>query len=249
MKLFIVGFGSGEKKYMTQQALSALEQADLIIGYTTYIEILKKSFPDLHCLATPMRKEIDRCKMAVQEVLKNQDIALVSSGDSGIYGMAGILLEIVHEMHFENQIEIEIIPGITAASLAASVLGAPLMHDFTVISLSDLLTPLELIYKRVSCAAQADFVICLYNPKSKSRTDYLAQAAELIMQYRSPGTPVGIVRNAGRSDQKVWQTTLQELKQQPVDMFCIVIIGNSQSYFQGDYMITPRGYQLSTIPT
>ncbi|MDE7121840.1 MAG: precorrin-3B C(17)-methyltransferase, partial [Oscillospiraceae bacterium] len=162
MKLFVIGFGSGEKKHMTQQAVSALKQSDLVIGYTTYIEILKKDFPDLHYLATPMRKEIDRCKMAVQETLKNQTVALVSSGDSGIYGMAGILLEIVHEMQMENQIEIEIVPGITAASLAASVLGAPLMHDFAVISLSDLLTPLELIYKRVSCAAQADFVICLY---------------------------------------------------------------------------------------
>ncbi len=248
MKLFVIGFGSGEKKHMTQQTVSALEQSDLVIGYTTYIEILKKNFPNLHYLATPMRKEIDRCKMAVQETLKNQNVALVSSGDSGIYGMAGILLAIVQEMQAENQIEIEIVPGITAASLAASVLGAPLMHDFAVISLSDLLTPLELIYKRVSCAAQGDFVICLYNPKSKSRTEYLAQAADLILQYQSPDTPVGIVRNAGRTDQTSWMTTLRELKNQPVDMFCIVIIGNSQSYFQDQnqkiYMITPRGYSL-----
>lgn len=258
MKLFVVGFGSGEKKFMTQQAVTALEQSDLVIGYTTYVEILKKDFPDLHYLSTPMKKEVDRCQMAVQEALRHQTVALVSSGDSGIYGMAGILLEIVHKMQLENQdlnnLEIEIVPGITAASLAASALGAPLMHDFAVISLSDLLTPLDLIYKRISCVAQADFVICLYNPRSRTRTEYLAHSAELIMQYQSPDTPVGIVRNAGRSsDQKIWTTTLRELKDQPVDMFCVVIIGNSQSYLQeqagnpgnsGIYMITPRGYQL-----
>lgn len=242
MKIFVVGFGSGDRKYMTEQAVFVLQHADLIVGYTTYIDLLKKQFPKLHYYATPMRKEIDRCRFAVQEALKGQDIALVSSGDSGIYGMAGILLEIVQDMQAE--IEIEIVSGVTSASLAASVLGAPLMHDFAVISLSDLLTPLELIYKRISCAAKADFVICIYNPKSKSRTEYLAKASELIMQYQSPDTPVGIVRNAGRSDQKAWFTTLEELKNQPVDMFCIVIIGNSQSYIKNNYMITPRGYQL-----
>lgn len=242
MKIFVIGFGSGEKKYMTEQAIFALKSVDLVIGYQVYIDLLKKSFPDLNYYASPMRKEIDRCKFAVQEALKNQDIALVSSGDSGIYGMAGILLEVMQEM--QAKIEIEIVAGITSASLAAAVLGAPLMHDFTVISLSDLLTPLELIYKRISCAAQGDFVICIYNPKSKSRTEYLAHSAELIMQYQSPNTPVGIVRHAGRENQKAWFTSLKELKNQPVDMFCIVIIGNSQSYIKNNYMITPRGYLL-----
>ncbi|MBD5141996.1 MAG: precorrin-3B C(17)-methyltransferase [Ruminococcus sp.] len=242
MKIFVIGFGSGDRKYMTEQAIFALKSVDLIIGYQVYIDLLKKEFPDLNYSTSPMRKEIERCKFAVQEALKNKNIALVSSGDSGIYGMAGILLEIVQDMQAE--IEIEIVAGITSASLASSVLGAPLMHDFSVISLSDLLTPLELIYKRISCAAQGDFVICIYNPKSKSRTEYLAQACELIMQYQSPDTPVGIVRNAGRENQKAWFTSLKELKNQPIDMFCVIIIGNSQSYIKNNYMITPRGYKI-----
>lgn len=227
---------------MTQQAAEVLQQADLIIGYQTYIHLLKEMFPDLHYAASPMRQEADRCRLAIQEARKGQTIALVSSGDSGIYGMAGILLEIANDM--QADIEIEIISGVTAASLAASVLGAPLMHDFAVISLSDLMTPLELIYQRVSCAAQADFVICFYNPKSRARTEYLAHAAELVMQYRAADTPVGIVRNAGRNHQKAWFSKLENLKNEPVDMFCTVIIGNSQSYIQNQRMITPRGYAL-----
>jgi precorrin-3B C17-methyltransferase len=189
-----------------------------------------------------MRREIERCRIAIEEALQGKSVALVSSGDSGIYGMAGILMELVEDMHAD--LEVVPVAGVTAASAAAAVLGAPLMHDFAVISLSDLMTPLERIYQRVSCAAQGDFVICLYNPRSKTRSEYLAHAADLVMAHRSADTPVGIVRNAGRPDQTAWLTTLHQLKEEPVDMLCIVIIGNSQTVIRGGKMITPRGYQI-----
>lgn len=175
--IYVVGFGPGDRPYMTQQAIDAVTQADLVVGYTTYIRLLEEQFPELRYYATPMRKETDRCRAAVEAALTGKTVALVSSGDSGIYGMAGVLLEIAAEM--QADVEIIAVPGVTAASAAAAVLGAPLMHDFAVISLSDCMTPLELIWRRVSLAAEADFVICLYNPKSRSRTEYLAQAAVL----------------------------------------------------------------------
>ena len=238
--IYVVGFGPGDRPYMTQQAIDAVTQADLVVGYTTYIRLLEEQFPELRYYATPMRKETDRCRAAVEAALTGKTVALVSSGDSRIYGMAGVLLEIAAEM--QADVEIIAVPGVTAASAAAAVLGAPLMHDFAVISLSDCMTPLELIWRRVSLAAEADFVICLYNPKSRSRTGYLAQAAALIGQHRLPDTPVGIVRNAGRAEEKAWITTLEKLPEEPVDMFCVVLIGNSQTYVQNGKMITPRGY-------
>lgn len=241
--IYVVGFGPGDKQFMTMQAVEIIEQADLIVGYTTYTDILKAQFPDKKYLSTPMRKETDRCLLAVEKALEGNTVAMVSSGDSGIYGMAGIMLEITDEM--QADVEIVTVPGITAASTAASVLGAPLMHDLSLISLSDLMTPLELIFKRVDAAASADFVISLYNPKSRKRVDYLEKAADIIMKYRDKGTPVGIVRNAGRPDQKAWLTTLSELKNEPVDMFCVVIIGNSQTYVKNNRMITPRGYKIN----
>lgn len=238
--IYVVGFGPGDRLYMTQQAIDAITGADLVVGYTTYIRLLEEQFPGLHYFSTPMRKETDRCRAAVEEALAGKTVALVSSGDSGIYGMAGVLLEIAAEM--QADVEVTAVPGVTAASAASAVLGAPLMHDFAVISLSDCMTPLELIWRRVSLAAEADFVICLYNPKSRSRTEYLAKAAALIRQHRAPETPVGIVRNAGRADEKAWITTLERLPEEPVDMFCVVLIGNSQTYVQHGKMITPRGY-------
>lgn len=241
--IYVVGFGPGDKQFMTMQAVEIIEQADLIVGYTTYTDILKAQFPDKKYLSTPMRKETDRCRLAVEKALEGNTVAMVSSGDSGIYGMAGIMLEIADEM--QADVEIVTVPGITAASTAASVLGAPLMHDLSLISLSDLMTPLELIFRRVEAAASADFVISLYNPKSRKRVDYLEKAADIIMKYRDKGTPVGIVRNAGRPDQKAWLTTLSELKNEPVDMFCVVIVGNSQTYIKNNRMITPRGYKIN----
>lgn len=241
-RVYVVGFGPGKKEYMTIEAASVIENADLIVGYTTYVNLLKEEFPEKEYLTTPMRKEVERCRIAVEKAMEGNTVAMVSSGDSGIYGMAGVVMEVAEEMNAD----VEVIPvaGVTAASAAAAVLGAPLMHDFSIISLSDLMTPLEKIYKRVSCAAEGDFVICLYNPKSNKRVEYLENAAERIMKFRSEDTPVGIVRNAGRDNMESWLTTLGELKNEPVDMFCIVLIGNSQTYVKNGKMITPRGYKV-----
>ncbi len=240
-KLYAVGFGPGGYDHMTAKAIEVINNVDIITGYTAYVEMMKKYFPDKNYVATPMKKEIDRCAMAVDLAAEGNDVAMISSGDSGIYGMAGILLEIANEK--QADIEIVTVPGVTAASAAASVLGAPLMHDFTIISLSDLMTPLDLIMKRVDCAGQGDFIVCLYNPKSKKRVDYVEKAADILMKYRSPETPVGIVRNAGRDDESSLITTLAEVKDAPIDMFSIVIIGNSNTYVKDGKMITPRGYQ------
>jgi len=241
-KLYVVGFGPGGYEHMTKKAVDVIQKADVITGYTTYVNILKEFFPDKHYIATPMMQEVKRCELAVEEARKDQTVAMVSSGDSGIYGMAGIIYQVAEEKNAD--IEIETVPGVTAASAAASVLGAPLMHDFAVISLSDLMTPLELIMKRVDCAGQGDFIVCLYNPKSKKRTDYVEQAADILLKYRRPDTPAGIVRNAGRKDEHSCITTLEKLKDADIDMFSVVIIGNSQTYERNGRMITPRGYSL-----
>lgn len=242
-KLYVVGFGPGGYEHMTAKAIDVIKKADVVTGYTTYVNLLKEYFPDKQYIATPMMQEVKRCEMAVEEACKDQVVAMVSSGDSGIYGMAGIIYQVAQEK--QADIEIETVPGVTAASAAASVLGAPLMHDFAVISLSDLMTPLDLIMKRIDCAGQGDLIVCLYNPKSKKRTGYVEQAADILMKYRSPQTPAGIVRNAGRKDEASAITTLGELKNAEIDMFSVVIIGNSQTYESNGKMITPRGYRLS----
>lgn len=240
-RLMVIGFGPGGQEDMTYRAQKAIEEADIVVGYTTYIELLKPLFPEKEYLATPMMQEVKRCEMAVELAKKHQKIALVSSGDSGIYGMAGIVMEVAKKKN--APIEVEVVPGITAASAAAAILGAPLMHDFSVISLSDLMTPLSLIMKRVECAGMADMIVCLYNPKSKKRTTYVEQAADILMKYRDKKTPVGVVRHAGRKEQSSYITTLEELKDMPLDMFCVVIIGNSSTYVMDQKMITPRGYE------
>lgn len=227
---------------MTDKCIRVIQEADIVTGYTTYVELLKAYFPEKTYLATPMMQEVKRCRMAVEEAVRGQTVAMVSSGDSGIYGMAGIIYQVAEEMGAE--IEIETVPGVTAASAAASVLGAPLMHDFAVISLSDLMTPLDLIMKRVDCAGQGDFVVCLYNPRSRKRAGYVERAAEILMGCRKKETPVGIVRNAGRKDESVQITTLEHLKEAEIDMFSVVLIGNSQTYVRGNRMITPRGYEV-----
>ena len=242
-KLYVVGFGPGGYDYMTHGAAQAIEAADVVMGYTTYIEMLKDIFPHKSFVSTPMRREQERCEMAIKAVLEGRDVAMVSSGDSGIYGMAGIVLQLAQNL--PRAIDIEVIPGVTAASAAASVLGAPLMHDFAVISLSDLMTPLEKIMKRVECAAMADFVICLYNPKSKKRTEYVRMAAELVAKHQGEDVCAGIVRNAGRPDESHTLTRVGRLKDEAIDMFSIVIIGNSQTYIKDGKMITPRGYEVA----
>ncbi|MCL2296256.1 MAG: precorrin-3B C(17)-methyltransferase [Methanomassiliicoccaceae archaeon] len=241
-KLYVVGFGPGSRGDMTQRAVKAIEGADLVIGYTTYTDILREYFPDKEYKATGMMKEVERCRLAIEDAEKGHTVAMVSSGDSGIYGMAGIIYQMADEMG--SGIEIETIPGVTAASSAASILGAPLMHDMAIISLSDLMTPIDLIMKRIDRASDGDMIIALYNPKSKKRTGHLQKAVEIISRYRSPETPVGIVRNAGRKDESKIITDLGTIDHDDVDMFCIVIIGNSQTYVSKGRMITPRGYEI-----
>lgn len=238
-KIYVAGIGPGNPEDMTMRVWKVLRSCPVIIGYTVYVDLIRGGFPDKKYLSTPMRKETERCRMAFEEAEKGQDVAVVCSGDAGIYGMAGLILEIGKD---RPDIPVEIVPGITAASAGAAVLGAPLMHDFAVISLSDLLTPWEKIEKRLRAAAEADFVICIYNPSSRKRADYLERACRIILETRSPGTVCGTVKNIGRQGEERSVLTLAELCQAGADMFTTVFIGNSETVELGDRMVTPRGY-------
>lgn len=239
MKVTVIGLGPGGGADLTGRARAALETCDLIVGYTAYIELVKPDFPEKEVLSTGMRREVDRCRAAVEAALTGKDVAVVCSGDSGVYGMAGLIYEVAQEY---DPIEIEVIPGITAACGGAAVLGAPLTHDFAVISLSDLLTPWEKIEKRLTAAAQADFVICLYNPSSRNRPDYLQRACDILLRDKDPDTVCGTVRNIGREGEEGKLRTLAQLRDTQVDMFTTVFIGNSQTKVLGGKMVTPRGY-------
>ena len=239
-KIYVVGIGPGAYQEMTGAAVAALEQSDVIVGYTVYIDLVKEHFSDKAFLTTPMRKEVDRCVMAFEEAKKGQTVSMICSGDAGVYGMAGLIYEISERY---PDVEIEIIPGVTAAIGGASVLGAPLIHDFCLISLSDLLTPWEKIQARLLGASQADFVICLYNPSSHKRHDYLQNACDLMMTYKSPDTVCGIVSNIAREGENSRIMTLKELRDTKVDMFTTVFIGNSQTKVINGKMVTPRGYK------
>ena len=242
-RIYVTGLGPGAGDQMTVKARKVLEHCPVIIGYTVYIDLIREMFPDKVFLSTPMRQEADRCRMAFREAEKGRDVAMVCSGDAGIYGMAGLIFEIGRDY---PDIEIEVVPGITAASGGAAVLGAPLMHDFAVISLSDLLTPWETIEKRLDAAAQADFVICLYNPSSRKRADHLQKACDIILQHRDPGNVCGIVRNIGRDGESCAIMTLEKLRDTGTDMFTTVFIGNSRTFELNGKMITPRGYKEET---
>ena len=212
--IYVVGLGPGGPEQITPRALSALEKCDLIVGYKAYIELVRPLFEGRkELVASPMKKERARCLEALELSLSGRTVGLISSGDPGIYGMAGIMLEVAGD-----RTEVEIIPGITAAASSASILGAPLMHDFAVISLSDLLTPWELIERRLDAAAQADFVICLYNPSSKKRADYLEKACGIILKHRAPETVCGIVRNIGREGESYEILSLERLKTTQTDV-------------------------------
>lgn len=241
-KIYVVGLGPGGVEQMTERAIETLKSCDVIAGYNVYIELIRDSFPEKKFLSTGMRKEVDRCKLALEEALKGQVVAMVSSGDAGVYGMAGIMYEVAAA---HPEITIEVVPGITAACSGAAVLGAPLISDFCLISLSDLLTPIEKIKKRLACAADADFVICIYNPSSFKRHDYLQKACDILLQYQDGSTPAGIVRNIGREGQDYEITTLRQLREKQVDMFSTVIIGNSQTKVINGKLVTPRGYKLA----
>ncbi|SHN65045.1 cobalt-precorrin 3 C17-methyltransferase [Desulfitobacterium chlororespirans DSM 11544] len=242
-KIYVVGIGPGDAEHMTQRAQSVWNEVDVVAGYKTYIDLIRPWLADKKVVATGMRQEIDRCREVVEIALAGQSIALVSSGDAGVYGMAGILIECLEEKDALD-ISLEIIPGVSAANAASSLLGAPLMHDFAVISLSDLLTPWEVIQKRVKLAAEGDFVMAIYNPKSKGRQDQIEWVRQAVLDYRDPQTPVGIVREALRGESQVIITTLAEFTQSPIDMLTTVVIGNSHTRVIGPYMVTPRGYIL-----
>lgn len=236
----MVGIGPGSKYEISQRALDALKNSDTIIGYTLYIDLIKDIIGNKHIVASTMRKEIDRVKSAIQETQMGKNVCIISSGDPGVYGMAGLVLEMISKENIH--ISIEIIPGIPAANAAAAVLGAPLMHDYVVISLSDLLTPWEVIERRVKSAAEADFVIVLYNPKSSQRDWQIEKTAEIILKYKSPSTPVGIVKDVTREGETVVVTTLDKMTSYPIDMTTIIVIGNSTTFLYHNYMITKRGY-------
>lgn len=238
-KVTVIGLGPGGGADLTGRARAALEGCDLIVGYTAYIELVRPDFPEKEVLSTGMRREVDRCRAAVEAALTGKDVAVVCSGDSGVYGMAALIYEVAQEY---DPIEIEVVPGITAACGGAAVLGAPLTHDFAVISLSDLLTPWEKIEKRLTAAAQADFVICLYNPSSRNRPDYLQRACDILLRDKDPNTVCGTVRNIGREGEEGKLLALAQLRDAQVDMFTTVFIGNSQTKVLGDKMVTPRGY-------
>ena len=239
-KIMVVGIGPGNYEQMTIQAAECLKSCDVIVGYTVYVDLVREHFPGKEFLTTPMRREAERCVLAFEEAKKGKTVAMICSGDAGVYGMSGLMFEIGKDY---PGIQVEVIPGVTAALSGAAVLGAPLIHDFCLISLSDLLTPWEKIEKRLLCAAEADFAVCLYNPSSKKRYDYLQKACDLVMKYQSPDTVCGIVGYIAREGEVSRVMTLKELRDTQVDMFTTVFIGNSQTKELHGKMVTPRGYR------
>ncbi len=240
-KIYVVGIGPGSYEKMTIEAAETLRKCDTIIGYTVYVDLVKDHFPEKEFMTTPMKKEKDRCVMAFEEASKGKTVSMICSGDSGVYGMASLIYQVGKNY---PDTEIEVIPGVTAAISGAAVLGAPLIHDFCLISLSDLLTPWELIEERLRSAAKGDFVTVLYNPSSIKRHDYLMKACQIMMESgKKADTVCGIVRNIGREGEEMSTMTLEELRDTEVDMFTTVFIGNSQTMSIDKKMVTPRGYK------
>lgn len=238
--VFVVGLGPGGPEYMTAQARAALDAADVLCGYTVYIDLIRPLYPQKRTYTTPMTRELDRCRWALETAAAGQTVALVCSGDAGVYGMAGPLLELAVEY---PDVEIEVVPGVTAALSGGAVLGAPLGHDFCVISLSDLLTPWSVIETRLQAAAAGDFAICLYNPASRKRADYLQKACDILLAAgKSPDTVCGWVQNIGRPGQTSRTLTLAALRDEVLDMFTTVFIGSSTTRLAGAHLVTPRGY-------
>ncbi|MGN0158380.1 MAG: precorrin-3B C(17)-methyltransferase [Brotaphodocola sp.] len=240
-KIYVVGMGPGKEEMMTQEAIRALEESDVIVGYTVYLELLGERFRNKEFLSTPMKHETERCVLCFEKAREGKQAAMVCSGDAGIYGMACLMYEVGKNY---PEVELEIIPGITAANSGAAVLGAPLSHDFCVISLSDLLTPWETIEKRLEAAAMGDFAIAIYNPSSRKRKDYLMRACDILLRYLEPERACGYVENIGRDGMKATTCTLQELREAQVNMFTTVFIGNSGSEIVNGKLITKRGYQI-----
>lgn len=234
----VVGLGPGGWDEMTPRALEALSRCDVILGYRAYVELIEPVLPGKEYRASSMRQEADRCREALALSASGRAVGIVSSGDPGVYGMAGLLLELAGE-----DVEVEVVPGITAAVSAAAVLGAPLMNDFAVVSLSDLLTPWDAIEKRIEAASCADFVLCLYNPASRGRPEHFRRACDLVLRHRPPETPAGWVRNAGRNGEQYGVTTLGAIRDVELDMSCTAVIGCSATFVKGGRMVTRRGYR------
>ena len=239
-KIYVVGIGPGNMEDISVRAYKTLKNVDVIAGYITYIDLVKDEFKEKEFYVSGMKKEIDRCEKVLELAKERKTVALISSGDAGIYGMAGIMIEVA----LGSGIDVEVIPGITSSVAGASLVGAPLMHDQAIISLSDLLTDWEVITKRIDRASEGDFVISLYNPKSKGRTEQIVEAREIMLKHKAPSTPVALLRHVGREDENYTLTNLDEMLNYEIDMFTVVIVGNSKTYVKEGKMITPRGYHL-----
>lgn len=238
-KIYVVGLGPGNKENMTFRAYDVLKNSDIIIGYKTYIDLIEDMFKEKKIIKSYMKKEVARCEETLKLALEGNIVSLVSSGDAGVYGMAGLMLEIAN-----GQVEVEIIPGITSANASASLGGAPIVHDSVNISLSNLLTDWELIKKRIDLASQGDFVITLYNPKSSGRPELINEARDIMLKHKRKDTPVLIARNVGREGENYDITTLDKMLDYEINMFSTVIIGNSKTKVLNNKMITPRGYKV-----
>ena len=239
-QIYIIGTGPGKYDGMTLEAVKRIEESDIIIGYTVYTDLLKEIWPDKEFLSTPMKMEYERCVLAFEKANEGNCVSLVCSGDAGVYGLGGLMLTISPQY---PDVNVKTVPGVTAALSGAALMGAPLIHDFAVISLSDLLTPMEKIEKRLKYAAIGDFVICIYNPGSKKRADYLSMACEILLKYKSGETPCGIAKNIGREGEDFTILTLNKLKDVKADMFQTIIIGNSMTKVINGKLVTPRGYK------
>ena len=239
-RLFVVGLGPGGRDGMTLEAKKALEQSEVICGYTAYADLIREDYPEKEYLVSGMTKEVERCHMALLAAQDGKTTAMICSGDAGVYGMAGLVLSLAEKY---PETEVVIVAGVTAALSGAARLGAPLMNDFAVISLSDLLTPKDVIEKRLRAAAAGDFSICLYNPSSKKRTDHLRRACDILLEIVSPETVCGLVRNIGREGESFTLTTLGALRDTQVDMLTTVFVGNSRTRVMDGRMVTPRGYR------
>jgi precorrin-3B methylase len=262
-KLYIVGIGPGGEDHITPAAIKAIRESEVVIGYSTYIDLVRNFLDGKEIYQTGMTREVERCKKAIEIALSGKRVSIISSGDPGIYAMAGLVFELLRSRKLEAEkhdlpafaevsaerqnpeykIDILVIPGIPALATCASRVGAPLMHDFASISLSDRLTPWDTIEKRVHAAAEADFVIVIYNPRSRGRRDHLERAIRIILEYRDVDTPVGIVKAAYREAEEVIVTRLTDLPYERVDMQSTVIVGNSRTFIWDGWIITPRGYE------
>ena len=242
-RIYVIGIGPGDIEQMSLKAYRTIQEVDVIVGYKTYMKIIEELISSKQeIFSTGMRGELERTEKAIEYALNGKDVAFISSGDPGIYGMAGLMLEKISEEKIN--LNVEIVPGISSANAAAASLGAPLMHDFAVISLSDLLTPWKKIEKRLYKAAESDFVIALYNPRSKKRIKQFEIARDIFLKYKDSETPVGIVRNARRGQEEIIITNLAKMLEYRIDMLTTVIIGNSETFVDGKRMITPRGYEV-----